>query len=90
MNSVIGMVKDEPPVRDSCGDPVGKVRGRNGAGDVVRGLAVETDDASGLATRVAAVRLGPRLEEAVPQFWLACKAIFRCDLLSSRVYRHGA
>ncbi len=33
-------------------------------------LAIETDDASGLATRVAAVRLGARLEEAVPRFWL--------------------
>jgi 2',3'-cyclic-nucleotide 2'-phosphodiesterase len=33
------------------------------------GLAVETDDASGLAQRIAAVRLGGRLEEARPQFW---------------------
>ena len=33
------------------------------------GLAVETDDATGLARRVAAVRLGGRLEEAQPTFW---------------------
>jgi calcineurin-like phosphoesterase len=32
-------------------------------------LAVETDDASGLARRIAAVRLGGRLQEARPQFW---------------------
>src|SRR2546430_8144532 len=32
-------------------------------------LAVETDDASGLARRVAVVRLGGRLEEARPKFW---------------------
>jgi hypothetical protein len=34
-------------------------------------LAVETDDATGLARRVAAVRLGGRLEEARPAFWEA-------------------
>jgi calcineurin-like phosphoesterase len=32
-------------------------------------LAVETDDASGLARRVGAVRLGGRLEQARPTFW---------------------
>jgi calcineurin-like phosphoesterase len=32
-------------------------------------FAVETDDASGLARRVAVVRLGGRLEEAQPKFW---------------------
>jgi len=30
---------------------------------------VETDDATGLAQRVAAVRLGGILEEAKPTFW---------------------
>jgi hypothetical protein len=30
---------------------------------------VETDDASGLARRVAPVRLGGLLEQAVPAFW---------------------
>jgi hypothetical protein len=34
-------------------------------------LAVETDDATGLATRVGPVRLGGILEEARPVFWLA-------------------
>ena len=33
------------------------------------GLALETDDATGLARRVAAVRLGGRLEQARPAFW---------------------
>jgi calcineurin-like phosphoesterase len=32
-------------------------------------IAVESDDATGLAARVAAVRFGGRLEEARPQFW---------------------
>ncbi|MEX0751726.1 MAG: metallophosphoesterase, partial [Xanthobacteraceae bacterium] len=32
-------------------------------------IAVETDDATGLAARVAPVRLGGILEEARPAFW---------------------
>jgi hypothetical protein len=32
-------------------------------------VAVETDDATGLARRIAAVRLGGRLEQARPAFW---------------------
>jgi 2',3'-cyclic-nucleotide 2'-phosphodiesterase len=32
-------------------------------------LAVETDDASGLARRVAGVRLGGELEDTRPAFW---------------------
>jgi hypothetical protein len=32
-------------------------------------LAVETDDTSGLALKVSAVRLGGILEQARPAFW---------------------
>jgi hypothetical protein len=32
-------------------------------------VAVETDDATGLARRISAVRLGGRLEAASPAFW---------------------
>jgi hypothetical protein len=32
-------------------------------------IALETDPATGLAARVAAVRLGGCLEQAVPAFW---------------------
>jgi hypothetical protein len=32
-------------------------------------VAVETDDATGLATRIAPVRLGGQLAEARPAFW---------------------
>ena len=32
-------------------------------------LAIETDDATGLARRVGAVRLGGRLDQARPTFW---------------------
>jgi hypothetical protein len=33
------------------------------------GLAVETDDRTGLALRVAPVRVGAVLEETLPTFW---------------------
>jgi calcineurin-like phosphoesterase len=34
------------------------------------GIAVETDDKTGLAKKVAPVRLGGILEEATPAFWV--------------------
>ncbi|HEY0354142.1 MAG TPA: metallophosphoesterase, partial [Enterovirga sp.] len=33
------------------------------------GLALETDDRTGLAVRVAAIRIGPTLQESRPAFW---------------------
>jgi 2',3'-cyclic-nucleotide 2'-phosphodiesterase len=33
------------------------------------GVAVETDDETGLALRIAPVRVGGRLEPALPGFW---------------------
>jgi metallophosphoesterase (TIGR00282 family) len=68
-DSVIGMVKDEPLSRFLRRIPATKFEAATGPGTLC-GLAIETDDASGLATKVAAVRLGARLEEAVPRFWL--------------------
>ena len=35
----------------------------------IAGLAVETDDRTGLATRIAAVRIGPHREESRPGVW---------------------
>jgi metallophosphoesterase (TIGR00282 family) len=68
-DSVIGMVKDEPLSRFLRRIPATKFEAATGPATLC-GLAIETDDASGLATRVAAVRLGARLEEALPRFWL--------------------
>jgi 2',3'-cyclic-nucleotide 2'-phosphodiesterase len=65
--SVIGMNKDEPLARFLRKVPGGKFEPSNGPATLC-GLAVETD-ASGLATRVGAVRLGGILEEARPDFW---------------------
>ncbi|HLF22753.1 MAG TPA: YmdB family metallophosphoesterase, partial [Burkholderiales bacterium] len=67
-NSVIGMNKDEPLNRFLRKIPGSKFEPAMGAATLCA-LAVETDDASGLATKVGAVRLGGILEEATPGFW---------------------
>ena len=67
-NSVIGMNKDEPLSRFLRKIPSAKFEPASGAATLCA-LAVETDDASGLATKVGAVRLGGVLEEARPNFW---------------------
>jgi hypothetical protein len=67
-DSIIGMSKDEPLQRFLRKISSSKFEPALGPATLC-GLAVETDDTSGLARRVAAVRLGPRLEEARPSFW---------------------
>jgi metallophosphoesterase (TIGR00282 family) len=66
--SVIGMNKDEPLNRFLRKLPGSKFEAASGPATLC-GLAVETDDASGLATKVGAVRLGGILEQARPDFW---------------------
>ena len=65
--SVIGMVKDEPLNRFLSKIPSNRFEPANGPATLCA-VAVETDD-KGLATQVAAVRLGGTLEEARPAFW---------------------
>ena len=67
-DSCIGMTKEEPLARFLRRIPGGKFEPAMGPATLC-GLALETDDATGLARRVAAVRLGGRLEEARPAFW---------------------
>jgi 2',3'-cyclic-nucleotide 2'-phosphodiesterase len=67
-NSVIGMVKDEPLQRFIRRIPSAKFEPALGVASLCA-LAVETDDASGLARHVAAVRLGGELQDARPAFW---------------------
>jgi 2',3'-cyclic-nucleotide 2'-phosphodiesterase len=67
-NSVIGMAKDEPLQRFVRRIPSAKFEPAMGAASLCA-LAVETDDATGLARRVAAVRLGGQLENTRPAFW---------------------
>ena len=64
-NSVIGMDKLEPMRRFVTG--MGKERFTPADGEAtLSGTYVETDDRSGLATKVRMVRLGGRLEQAQP------------------------
>jgi 2',3'-cyclic-nucleotide 2'-phosphodiesterase len=67
-DSVIGMQKDEPLTRFLRKIPGSRFEPANGPATLCA-LAVETDDATGLAAKVAAVRLGGVLEEARPGFW---------------------
>jgi metallophosphoesterase (TIGR00282 family) len=66
--SVLGMNKDEPIRRFQTKIPSGRFEPATGKASV-SGLAVETDNATGLAVRVAPVRIGGVLEEARPGFW---------------------
>jgi 2',3'-cyclic-nucleotide 2'-phosphodiesterase len=67
-DSVIGMNKDEPLNRFVR--RIGAARFEPALGPATLcGVAVEIDDATGLACRIGAVRLGGRLEEARPAFW---------------------
>jgi metallophosphoesterase (TIGR00282 family) len=69
-DSVIGMHKDEPLRRFVTGIPSGRFEPATGPA-TMSGVAVETDDKTGLALRIAPVRLGGRLEQAVPGFWVS-------------------
>ena len=67
-DSVIGMTKDEPIGRFLRKISSAKFEPATGPA-TLSGLAVETDDKTGLALRVGAVRLGGQLEQAKPAFW---------------------
>jgi metallophosphoesterase (TIGR00282 family) len=67
-DSCIGMNKDEPLNRFLRKLPGAKFEAASGPATLC-GLAVETDDKTGLALKVGAVRLGGILEEARPGFW---------------------
>ncbi len=66
--SCIGMNKDEPLNRFLRKLPGSKFEAASGPATLCA-IAVETDDATGLAKRVGAVRLGGILEQAEPDFW---------------------
>ena len=67
-DSVIGMQKEEPMRRFTTGIPSARFEPASGEA-TLSGVAVETDDATGLAIKVAPVRRGGRLAPAVPDFW---------------------
>ena len=67
-DSSLGMEKEEPLNRFVTKVPSGRFEAAQGPATIA-GLAVEISDRTGLAERVAPLRLGPRLEEALPSFW---------------------
>ncbi|MCW5684006.1 MAG: TIGR00282 family metallophosphoesterase [Pseudolabrys sp.] len=67
-DSSIGMVKEQPLERFIRKIPTGKFEAASGPATLC-GLAVETDDATGLAIKVAPVRLGGILDQVKPPFW---------------------
>ena len=67
-DSVLGMQRDEPVRRFLQKTPGSRLEAATGEGTLC-GIAVETSDRTGLAARVAAVRIGPHLEECGPGWW---------------------
>ena len=70
---IIGMQKEEPLRRFTSGIPSSRFEPALGTA-TLSGVAVETDDATGLAVRIAPVRVGGRLEQTLPVFWNAGRA----------------
>ncbi len=68
-DSIIGMQKEEPLRRFLTGIPSGRFEAALGTA-TLSGVVVETDDATGLALRIAPVRIGGRLEPTLPAFWV--------------------
>jgi hypothetical protein len=68
-DSVLGMVKDEPLNRFLTKIPRSRMEPAMGPA-TLSGLAVGIDDATGLATRAAGLRLGGVLAPTEPLFWV--------------------
>ena len=67
-DSSLGMEKEEPLNRFLTRIPSGRFDAAQGPATIA-GLGVEISDRTGLAEKVAPLRIGPRLEETIPAFW---------------------
>jgi metallophosphoesterase (TIGR00282 family) len=67
-DTILGMQKEESIRRFLQKTPGPRMEPGLGEG-TLSGVAVETDDSTGLAIRVSAVRLGPHLSEDWPRYW---------------------
>jgi metallophosphoesterase (TIGR00282 family) len=67
-DSILGMSYEEPVRRFLEKTPGARLEAASGEG-TLSGLAVETDNKTGLAVKIAAIRIGPRLEPSLPRFW---------------------
>ena len=68
-DSSLGMDKEEPLNRFLSKVPKGRFEAATGPATIC-GVGVEISDRTGLADSIGLLRLGPRLEETVPSFWL--------------------
>jgi len=66
--SVIGFDRHEPVRRMIQKTPLQRWEAAGGEGTLC-GVAVEIDDATGLALAVSPVRIGPNLAQQRPAFW---------------------
>jgi calcineurin-like phosphoesterase len=69
-DSVLGMEKDEPLSRFLTKIPTGRFSPSSGEATLC-GVAVDVDDRTGLARAIAPLRLGGRLSQTEPQFWVS-------------------
>ncbi|PHR19356.1 MAG: TIGR00282 family metallophosphoesterase [Hoeflea sp.] len=67
-DSSIGMDKEEPVSRFVSKIPKGRFEVASGPATIC-GVAVEISDRTGLAEKIAPLRIGPRLAETMPDFW---------------------
>lgn len=67
-DSSIGMDKEEPISRFVSKVPKGRFEVASGPATIC-GVAVEISDRTGLAEKIAPLRIGPRLAETMPDFW---------------------
>ncbi|MBU4530783.1 MAG: TIGR00282 family metallophosphoesterase [Hoeflea sp.] len=67
-DSSIGMDKEEPINRFLSRIPKGRFEAASGPATIC-GVAVEISDRTGLAEKIAPLRIGPRLSETMPDFW---------------------
>lgn len=66
--SVIGIKKEEMQRRLTTGIPSGRFEAADGTATMC-GVAVETDDSTGLAVHISPVRIGGQLEPCQPPSW---------------------
>ena len=69
-DSVLGMDKQEPLTRFLTKIPTGRFSPASGEATLC-GVAIEGDDQTGLARAIAPLRLGGRLSQTEPTFWLS-------------------
>lgn len=67
-DSSLGMDKEEPLNRFLTKVPKGRFEAAAGPATIC-GVGIDISDRTGLAERIAPLRLGPRLDETTPSFW---------------------